>query len=151
MRVIDRGAAKLLVAARALTGRKRVRVGVLADAPKEGAEDSGLSLLEVAAVHEFGAPEAGIPQRSFIRATVDARAGDIEKVQKAVAARALSGAITPDQALDQIGAKVASFMQATINNGIAPALAEETVERKGSSKPLVDTGQLKSSITWQVE
>ena len=31
-----------------------------------------------------------------------------------------------------------------------PPLAESTIRRKGSSNPLIDTGQLRSSITWQV-
>lgn len=152
VRVLDRGASRLLAAARSLTEGKRVRVGILDDAPKRTADGDAadLSLLEIAAVHEFGAPDLGIPQRSFIRATIDARTGDIEKLQKAVAGRVLAGGLTTEQGLHQIGAKVASMMQAAINAGINPPLKEETIERKGSSKPLVDTGQLKSSITWQV-
>lgn len=152
VRVVDRGAGKLLANARALARGARVRVGILDDAPKQtdDGEPAELSLLEIAAVHEFGAPSAGIPQRSFVRATVDAKAGEIAKVQRAVAAGVLAGRITPEQGLNQIGAKVASFMVGAINAGLAPPLKEETIARKGSSKPLVDTGQLKSSISWLV-
>ena len=66
--VKDNGAAALLARAKTLAAGRVVRVGVLDDAPKDphkGEKPSGMSLLEVAAVHEFGAPAAGIPQRSF--------------------------------------------------------------------------------------
>ena len=151
----DRGARDLLERLRALAkSTRKVRVGVLADAPKksEGASPSRLSLLEVAILHEFGAPAAGIPQRSFIRATIDERAADIAKLQLALAKRVAEGAITEDQALAQLGAKVAAWCQARIVAGISPALAPSTIERKGNkTTPLVLTGQLKSSITYAVE
>ena len=131
----------------------RVRVGILDDAPKQessGAPPSKLTVAEVAAIHEFGAPEANIPQRSFVRATVDAKAAEIAALQHGQASAVFQGKTELGPALDRIGAKVASMMQATIAAGITPPLKPETVERKGSSKPLVNTGQLKSSITWKV-
>lgn len=150
--VKDHGAAAMLARARSLRGA-RVKVGVLDDATKEG-HDGGsveMSLLEVAAVHEFGAPSAGIPQRSFVRATVDEQRPEIERLQKALAAQVLAGKLDPSAALELLGAKVAAMVQTRIAAGIGPALKPETIARKGSSKPLVDTGQLRSSITWKVE
>jgi hypothetical protein len=41
-------------------------------------------------------------------------------------------------------------MVQTINAGIEPGLNERTIERKGSSKPLIDTGRLKGSITHEI-
>lgn len=142
----------MLARAREIAGGRGVRVGILADEPKRSREpqDSGLSLVEVALIHEFGAPAAGIPQRSFLRAAIDEHAPDIRRLILAVAARALDGAITPAQALDQIGSKVAGWVQTRIDQGIAPSLKPETIARKGSSKPLVNVGQLKSAITWKV-
>jgi phage gpG-like protein len=151
--VKDNGAAKLIAQARELAKGATVRVGVLDDATKQvepGEEPSKLSLLEVAAVHEFGAPAAGIPQRSFIRATIDARRADIARLQLALAKQVLTGKLTPDQALEQMGAKVAAWCQTRIAEGIGPALKPATIARKKSSKPLVDTGQLKSAITYRV-
>lgn len=150
----------MLARAREIAGGRGVRVGILADEPKRSREpqDSGLSLVEVALIslvevaliHEFGAPAAGIPQRSFLRAAIDEHAPDIRRLILAVAARALDGAITPAQALDQIGSKVAGWVQTRIDQGIAPPLKPETIARKGSSKPLVNVGQLKAAITWKV-
>jgi hypothetical protein len=150
--VKDQGWRAMLARAREIAGGRGVRVGILADEPKRSREpqDSGLSLVEVALIHEFGAPAAGIPQRSFLRAAIDEHAPDIRRLILAVAARALDGAITPAQALDQIGSKVAGWVQTRIDQGIAPPLKPETIARKGSSKPLVNVGQLKAAITWKV-
>jgi phage gpG-like protein len=129
-----------------------VRVGVLEEATKTSREEEGspLTLLEVAAIHEFGAPAAGIPQRSFIRAGVDAQLPEIQRVQRALAAQTIRGALTLDVALDRLGAKVAALLQNRIAAGIDPPNSAATIARKGSSKPLVDTGQLKAAITWRV-
>lgn len=156
----DHGADAFLARIRALKASKaRVRVGVLADAAKDPPKDKNgktgkppkYTLLEVAGVHEFGAPAANIPQRSFIRAPIDAHAEDITRLQAVLLTQIVEGRITEAAALDLLGAKVASWCQEAIDDGIEPALADETVQRKGSSKPLVNTGQLKSAITWQVE
>lgn len=136
-------------------GRKIVRVGVLSDSPKrdrdgEDGKEGDLSLMEVAAVHEFGAPSAGIPQRSFIRATVDTESATIARLEETLAAQCINGEITEDAALSLLGAKVAAMMQNRIASNIPPPLKPETVARKGSSVALVDTGQLKSAITYEV-
>lgn len=153
VRDTDHGAKAMAARLKALAAStKTVRVGVLSDAPKKEREGAAgkLSLVEVAAVHEFGAPEAGIPQRSFIRATIDERRGDIEALQLVLAQRVVEGKITEDQALAQLGAKVVAWVQARIASNIPPPLAEETAARKGSSVALVDTGQLRASIVAEV-
>ena len=150
----DRGAKAMLERLRALAESKRtVRVGVLSDAPKKSREgDSGkLSLLEVAVIHEFGAPAAAIPARSFIRATIDEKRAEIEKLQRVLGAQVATGKLAEEQALSALGAKVAGWIQARIAEGIDPPLSAATVAKKKSSKPLIDTGQLRSSITHVVE
>jgi phage gpG-like protein len=139
------------VAAR-LVGKHRVRVGILADAPKASDQPGAhASLLEVAAIHEFGAPQAGIPQRSFVRATVDNKRSEIEAAQATLAKQIVEGKIDGETAMERLGAKVEGLMKGAISAGIAPPNAPSTIARKGSSKPLVDTGQLKSAITYQTE
>ena len=152
----DRGARALAESLRAL-GKARVRVGVLADAPKKTGTRTGkrgrqiqqaATLAEVAAAHEFGTDK--IPQRSFIRATVDLKAAVIAAEQEKLAAQVMDSKITPEVAMERLGAAVQGMVQTRIAEGIGPALAPATVARKGSDKPLVDTGQLRSSVTYQV-
>lgn len=155
----DRGAKDMLRRAHELAGGMRVKVGILDDAPKDvhpGEKPSSLTLVEIAATHEFGSPEQGIPQRSFIRATIDEHRAKITKLSVVLAKDVLTGKRTAEQALDALGAKVAGWMQKRIADGIPPQLKPETLKRKTvngavGDVPLVDTGQLKSSIAWLVE
>lgn len=148
--VTDNGASAMLARARALDALV-VRVGILADTPKRtrtGQKGGKLSLVEVAFLHEFGAPAARIPQRSFIRATVDKHAAEIRELQTSLAVRVLKGTMSVEQAAELLGAKLAAWCQNAISDGIPPGLKRPRPQ--GGTKPLVDTGQLKSSITWQV-
>lgn len=166
--VVDKGTRELLARVHALAAGRTVRVGVLADKPKriaptqrgkhskkarireKVARRAPPSLLEVAIIHEFGGGH--VPARSFIRATVDAKRGEILALQKHLATQVLKGALSPEQALGQLGAKVAAWCQARIVAGIAPPLAASTLRRKGGkTTPLILTGQIKSSITYAVE
>jgi hypothetical protein len=128
-----------------------VVVGVLADT-KGNADHAGgdFTVLDVATVHEFGSPAAGIPQRSFIRAWVDRNLATIRDWQRALFQRIVAGKLTVRQALELLGAQVAGAIQAFIATSIPPPNAPETVERKGSSTTLIDSGQLRASITWHV-
>ena len=137
--------------------RLKVRVGVLADAPKKEGTRTGkrgrqiqqaATLAQVAAAHEFGTDK--IPQRSFIRATVDLKASEIRAQQESLAAQVIAGKITPEVAMERLGIFTQGLIQARIAEGIDPPLKPATVARKGSSKQLVDSGQLRSSITYQI-
>jgi hypothetical protein len=133
--------------------RYEVVVGVLGDRGGDRAEPgSDLTVLDVAIIHEFGAPDADppIPERSFVRAYVDENHDQIRAWLRAGVARVFAGAITVRQAFETLGAQVAAGIQARIAAGIDPPLADSTVERKGSSVPLIDTGQLRSSVTYLV-
>ncbi len=155
----DNGAREMLRRVHELAGGLLVKVGILDDAPKDvhpGEKPSSLTLVEIAGIHEFGAPEQGIPQRSFIRATVDERRADVQRLSVVLAKDVLTGKRTAAQALDALGAKVSGWMQKRIADGIPPQLKAETLKRKTvngavGDVPLVDTGQLKSSIAWVVE
>jgi phage gpG-like protein len=152
VRDTDKGARALATRLHRAAG-SRVKVGVLDDAPKEegeGRAGGALSLVEVAALHEFGAPPH-IPQRSFVRAGVDENLPEIRRVQHALAVQVFKGSTELPVALDRLGAKVAALLQNRIARGIAPENAPSTIARKESSTPLVDTGQLRASITWKVE
>lgn len=154
IKVVDHGANSLLKRLAARVVGAHVQVGILADAPKKvgkGEEPTDLTLVEIAALHEFGAPGAGIPQRSFVRGTVDAQKGAIQKLQKTLATQVFKGKIDRTKALDLLGMRIAAMIKKQISVGISPPLAASTVAEKGSSKPLINTGQLRSAITWFVK
>jgi hypothetical protein len=123
-----------------------VAVGILQDEKR----DDGFSMVDLALVHEYGSRNGRIPQRSFIRSTCDAKrkahASLIGRLQR----KYIDGKLTMKQALTQLGEVVAKDMVLAINRGIDPELADSTIRRKKSSKPLIDTGRLKGSITHEV-
>lgn len=136
-----------------------VHVGVLADNGGTAVHPgSNITMIELAAVHEFGSPKNHIPQRSFIRATFE-RPETYKTLQSMGAKYAkaiVNGKMNAEQALGRIGAWAASQIKATIKNrqttGPDPQeLKPATIERKGSTLPLVDTGRLINAITWLVK
>lgn len=136
-----------------------VKVGVLASkggdelhSTKGQQTSHDITLIEIAAIHEFGSPKAGIPERSFIRSTflvrrVNALNNMCAKLAKAVVTQGMK----PERALGLLGSWAAAEVKSTITEiDIPPPLAQATIDAKGSSKPLVDTGQLKNAITYEV-
>lgn len=136
----------LLKVVRASAGGSSVEVGVFADSPSRGEEFTNA---EIALVHEFGSPAMNIPERSFLRSTVDANREAYHKAIERIAQHKLDGKDT-SQEIERLGLRGAADVKRTIQAGIDPPLKPETIARKGSSKPLVDTGQLISSIAHRV-
>jgi hypothetical protein len=134
-----------------------VRVGIQGtkgQAPhvdEDGDEDGGLTNVELGTIHEYGVPSAGIPERSFIRATIDAYATKYVQMVRGLGQSVIDGKRTVEQALGLLGARVRADAVSWIDDGrVTPDISDETKRRKGSSKPLLDTGQLKGSITYVV-
>lgn len=131
----------------------KAHVGVLASKGGNNRHaDSNLTLIEIMAVHEFGSPAAGIPERAPIRKTFYERVPRMLQVVVAKITKAIfADAITARQGVGMLGAWGAAEVKNTITQtDLPPPLTLETVARKGSSKPLVDTAQLLNSITWEV-
>jgi hypothetical protein len=105
----------------------------------------GVTVLDVAIWNEYGT--STIPERSFIRAWFDE---NVEKCRTA-AHRMLVAVIEkkrkPADVPEVLGQAFVGQIQKRIADGISPANADVTVERKGSATPLVNFGQLRSSIT----
>jgi phage gpG-like protein len=123
-----------------------VAVGILQDEPISGK----FSMVDLAIVHEFGSKDGHIPQRSFIRSTCDRKRHEHIKLTADLQSKIIEGKLTIKQALSRLGEVVSKDMVETINHGIEPKLKPATIKRKKSSKPLIDTGHLKGSVTHEV-
>lgn len=131
----------------------KVKVGVLGDA---GASPDGTPLAEIAAVHEFGTSPSSkiqIPQRSFIRSTFRRTTSDRQKLTERLLKGVLNGKLSAEQALELLGQWSVGQIKDTIvkrmTEGPDPQeLKPETIARKGSSTPLIDTGLMRNSITY---
>ncbi|HCT5879209.1 TPA: hypothetical protein OT180_002233 [Morganella morganii] len=128
-------------------GKKKVVVGV--PAATNRARKDGLSNATIAAAHEFGVP-GHIPERSFLRSTL----GENKDKATGLLIRELKADISQGdfsgRAFAIVGEKLSGEVKRKIQSGINPALDPKTVARKGSSKPLIDTGNLLQSINYEV-
>lgn len=113
-----------------------------------GRNDQGLTNAQVGAFHEF--PNSRVPQRPFLRPTFDEKQNDYRKYLSRAYAQIAKRGGDPKTALELIGMRVASDVKNRIRDGIPPTLKASTVKRKGSSTPLIDTGQMLNSIDFQV-
>lgn len=111
---------------------------------------SGLPVVELGAIHEFGSGDGRIPERSFLRGTMDAKEREHNALIRKLGHAVDTGKQSPRVALEQLGMAAAANIQERIADGIPPANAPATVKRKGSSTPLIDTGALRQAITHQV-
>jgi phage gpG-like protein len=128
---------------------RRLSVSVITTVGIQGAQapagdHGGLTNAGLGAIHEFGAPSVGIPQRSFLRETLDANADKYSRfIAKRMADRRTSTLIT----FNLVGEMHLADIRNAINASIAPPNKPGTVARKGSSVTLIDSGQLKGALT----
>ena len=142
----------------------QVEIGIFADASRDGA----VPMLVIAAANEFGAkipkrqarfedlddgnPEKWIiiPERSYLRAWFDENVDVLQATMERLIGQVVEGKISGRAALETIGGYVVTHVQAYMVDLKTPPNAPSTIARKGSSNPLIHTGQLKDAITWRV-
>jgi len=114
-----------------------------------------LTIAEVATYNEFGTESVAgneiIPERSFIRSTVDKHQESYHNKTRILQEKMILNEMTSEVALAILGEQIQSDIIETINQGVDPENAAATVAAKGSSTPLIDSGQLKQSIRYEVK
>ena len=159
----DFGFKKIMREVRKLAAEKRphVKIGVMGPKASEkkqvktdGAKSStlsGLTNVEVATFHEFGGEGGRPPERSFLRSTMTENASSYVELANKIKDEIFSAKMTSEKGLAIIGMKIVSDVKKNIRAGIKPDLAQSTINAKGSSTPLIDTGQMLNSITYAVD
>lgn len=134
---------------------KDVLVGV-PESETERKDDAPINNATLAYIHEYGSPAANIPARPFLIPGIANAQGKVLERFKQAATSALDGnAQRADRQLDMAGQEAADSVQLKINSGPFKELSERTLEereRRGVTRvnPLIDTGQLRNSITYVV-
>lgn len=129
--------------------RWTITVGVQgknADAKPSG-DEGAATLADVAAINEMG---LGVPERSFIRSTLDAGRRKYSALMEGVGDAAVAGKITVERGAKLVALVVEGDVKEAISDGVPPPNAESTIVAKGSSTPLINTGQLRGAITAEV-
>ena len=135
---------KLLAAFRELEGLE-VRIGFQSG---ENAEENGADLAEVAAFNELGTVH--IPSRPFLRNSVDAHMGEIVPFVEDTLNRIVNNGMGAQDTLQRTGSFMKGLVQKEIVSGHYAPNAPATIAKKGSDVPLVDDGQLRDSVNYQI-
>lgn len=117
----------------------------------------GTPVAYVAAIQEFGYPAGNIPSRPFFRNAISQNDGWKQLATKAMNA-VVEGRMELNQALNQMGLKMAADVKDSITDGSYEALKQSTLDARQSrkrtqgvaSKPLIDTAQMLQSVTYAV-
>ncbi len=127
--------------------QKEICVGVIAKTAQRNDQKARFNNAQIAAVHEFGAPNKGIPARPFLRPTLIRNKQAYTDGLATQMRKTLRQKLSPEQAYQQVGFKAARDVQHEIRHGAHTPLKAATIQRKKSSQPLIDIGQLHQSIT----
>lgn len=92
-----------------------------------------------------------IPERAFLRNGYDENKDDIIAKAEAVIGDVIDGTMSSNQFFDLIGLLMKSRIQDYARDLDNPPLHPYTVERKGSSNPLIDSGDMIGAIDYKVE
>lgn len=129
-------------------GDSSVDIGILT---KDGGKNVGknFTLAELASVLEFG--NTRIPSRPYMRQTFDEQAPEIGKFVTKIEDKILEKKIDRELGLEAIG----DFHKAEIQKNMTTEgrfikNAPVTIQRKGSSNELIDTGRLVNSMDIKV-
>lgn len=125
--------------------KKEVRIGFQhGDATSE----DGTDICDIAMWNEMGTVHS--PSRPFLRNSVDNNVPQIKsfvKSQKDVFIR--SG--NAETVLKNIGLFQKDLIQNEIVSGSFAPNAESTIKKKGSDKPLIDTGRMRQSVNYVIK
>lgn len=139
-----------------------VTIGVHQSAGVHG--DGPETVAQIAATHEFGSAAQRIPERSFLRSTVDGNPKPMMEAQKA-AGEVCRGKLSAQHCVERIGVVTRDAVKETILSKIPPPLSPATVQRRlekgkhggglaskaDATTPLVDSGQLIASIQFEAK
>ena len=131
-------------------GQMQVNVGYLEKGrhnAKAQTYPDGTKVVDVAAYNELGT--STILPRPFIRRTAE---NNDEKFMRQVVKGVedmIDGA-TAEQVLDELGVFAVGLLQDEIKNGDYVANAPATIAQNGSNQPLIDTGLLRQSASYDV-
>jgi len=140
-------------------GSAGVTVGVHSkDNEPSDDEDSEIRMAKLLSIHEFGMDIEGtrygditIPERSVLRSTEKENRDKYKDMMKDMLPAVLLGDMRVRTMLGRVGAAAQGDVREKFGSDDLAPNAPLTVELKGSSAPLIDSGQLRQSIDYIVE
>ena len=145
----DMGMKKILDEMESL-GQKRVKVGIQNDAGAHD-ESQGLTVAAIAYINEYGTRDGRIPPRPAHANAFDDNRTSLNSLVNRLIRGVSEGKLTAQKAAAILGQTHEDNVKQSITNLRTPANAPRTIAQKGSSNPLIDTGQTRNSVRYVVE
>lgn len=114
---------------------------------QKGEEEDGVDMADIALFNELGTVD--IPSRPFMRDSLNNNKDKIEQFMQKAARNIVNGGSAED-VLKQIGTFQKGLIQKEISNGSFIPNSPATIKRKGSAKPLIDTGRMRQSVDFMI-
>mgnify|MGYP003630161513 FL=1 len=145
-----------------LKTKKNVKIGVLGDAGKREATigkdgnqtKNSMTNAEIGAVHEFGSFSKNVPKRSFLKAPFFEKKEAFLKQMAGIVDRDIgknNGVDKIYSSMAVIGTAIVQQAFHTSGFGKWAPLSPQTIEKKKSASILIDSGQLRKSITSRID
>lgn len=131
----------------ALQYTSKVEVGYFGNVQHSGKHL--ITLGNLASIHEYGTKH--IPKRPFIAPALVKNRGKYLKLAGKSFIPIVRGKKTTNQLWHLVGQEAVKDVQNYMITATFTPLSPKTIKRKGSSKPLIDTGQLRQSVTYKVK
>jgi Holliday junction resolvase RusA-like endonuclease len=92
-----------------------------------------------------------IPERPFMRNSVRKNQGAYKSALAVSAPKILRGETALTVVMQKLGIKAQGDIQAEITSLMSPPNSPVTIALKGSSKPLIDSGEMRQAVTFKVD
>lgn len=129
-------------------------VGIPSTAPRpvdrETKKPLAINMASLALIHERGSAANNIPARPFMKQTRQKAEGRFARLLRRLYKQVVDGKVRPFDGLSKLGMAYEGEMKNTFTTGSFTPNKPATIKRKGSSRPLIDTGHLRQSITSKV-
>ena len=132
------------------TAKREVVVGYPVSTGAELHPGADITNAQLAARLSFGDPEKGLEARPFITQGLANGSKQIQNVLAHGLRRAARGDESVDAAYEAAGLAGVAAVQSEVRRGNFAPNKAETIARKGSSRPLIDEGNLIQSTTSEV-
>jgi len=129
---------------KSLSRANTVQVGFMEDAKYP----DGTQVAMVAAIQNYGAPKVGIPPRPFFTNMIAEKSASWPA---AIEANLKATNYDAERTLNLVGQGIADQLKQSIRDTNSPSLKQATIDRKGFSKPLIDSGHMLNSVTSRIK
>lgn len=111
----------------------------------------GERVVDIAAQNEFGSSEQNIPSRPFMALSKKDATDVLRETFRKLTPKINREQETKLQAIETVGPFVADVFKNTITELTSPPNSPFTIAMKGSSNPLIDTGLMRQTLTYEVK